>query len=76
MVNFEKILNEHLNHSTFLDKDGVMKAMVECYNLGLEHSTIKYNKLKTTFETVLENNVPGFQHDRLKIESGLIEGSI
>jgi hypothetical protein len=76
MPNFEKILNEHINHSVFLDREGVIKAMVECYNLGYEHSTIKFNKLKDTFETILKHNVPGYQHDRLRIESGLIESGV
>jgi hypothetical protein len=46
MPDFEKILNEHINHSTLLDREGVIKAMAECYNLGLEHSAIKFDKLK------------------------------
>jgi hypothetical protein len=65
MPNFEKILNEHINHSTFLDREGVIKAMAECYNLGLEHSAIEFNMLKDTFETTLKHNIPG-----------LIEGSV
>jgi hypothetical protein len=76
MQDFEKILNKYISHSTFLDREGVINAMDECYKLGLEHSSIKFNKLKNTFESVLKNNVPGYQHDRLRIESGLIEGSI
>jgi hypothetical protein len=76
MPEFEKILNKNINHSVFLDREGVIKAMVECYNLGYEHSTINFNKLKDTFEIVLKNNVPDYQHNRLRIESGLIEGSI
>jgi hypothetical protein len=75
MPNFEKILNEHINHNVLLDREGVIKAMTECYNLGVEHSVIKFDKLKNTFESVLKNNVPGFQHDRLRKESGLIEPS-
>jgi hypothetical protein len=76
MPNFEKILNEHINHSMLLDRDGVIKAMDECYNLGFEHSSIKFNKLKDTFETILKHNVPGFQHDRLRTEAGLIESGV
>lgn len=67
MVDFDKILNENINHSTFLDREGVIKAMVECYNLGIEHSTINYNKLNNSSES--------FQ-DKSKIDSELIEGSV
>lgn len=46
MPDFEKILNEHINHSIILDREGVIKAMAECYNLGLEHLAIKFDELK------------------------------
>jgi hypothetical protein len=36
MPDFEKILKENINHSILLDKEGVLKAMIECYNLGVE----------------------------------------
>jgi hypothetical protein len=76
MPNFEKILNENIGHSVFLDRDGVIKAMAECYNLGVEHSAIKFNKLKDTFETILKNNVPEFEHNQLKTEAGLIKNNV
>ena len=68
MPDFEKILNEHINHSTLLDRDGVIKAMSECYKLGFEHSDIKFNLLKNTFEFVLEEYVPDIHQEQLKKE--------
>jgi hypothetical protein len=68
MPDFEKILNEHINHSMVLDKDGVIKAMSECYNLGYQHSDIKFNLLKNTFEFVLEEYVPDIHQEQLKKE--------
>lgn len=50
MPNFEKILNEHINHNVLLDREGVIKAMIECYNLGIEHSVIEFNKLKNNLD--------------------------
>ncbi len=68
MVDFEKILNNNINHSMILDRDGVIKAMVECYNLGVEHSTIKFNKLKNTFKDVSES-----EKNLIREQSGLVE---
>jgi len=34
MKNFEKIYEENIQHNSFLDKDSVMKSMMESYNLG------------------------------------------
>jgi hypothetical protein len=34
MKNFEKIYEENIPHNSFLDKDSVMKSMMESYNLG------------------------------------------
>lgn len=51
MVDFEKILNKNINHSMILDRDGVLKAMVECYNLGIKHSTINYSTDNKSSET-------------------------
>ena len=68
MVDFEKILNKNINHSMILDRDGVIKAMVECYNLGVEHSTIKFNKLKNTFKDVSES-----EKNLIREQSGLVE---
>ena len=76
MINFEKILKEHNLHSVFLDREGVLEAMAECYRLGSEHSANKFEKLKDTFETVLLHNVPGFQHNRLREEAGLVESNV
>jgi hypothetical protein len=68
MVDFEKILNKNINHSMILDRNGVIKAMVECYNLGVEHSTIKFNKLKNTFKDVSES-----EKNLIREQSGLVE---
>ena len=68
MVDFEKILNKNINHSMILDRDGVIKSMVECYNLGVEHSTIKFNKLKNTFKDVSES-----EKNLIREQSGLVE---
>ncbi len=68
MVDFEKILNRNINHSMILDRNGVIKAMVECYNLGVEHSTIKFNKLKNTFKDVSES-----EKNLIREQSGLVE---
>jgi hypothetical protein len=76
MLDYEKILNENINHSIILDRDGVIKAMAECYNLGCERSAIKFDKLKSVFEYTLLHNVPGFQRDVLRKEAGLIEGGV
>jgi hypothetical protein len=59
MPDFEKILNKHINHSMILDRNGVIKAMVECYNLGIEYSTIQFNISKNTptkNEDLIEGN--------------------
>jgi hypothetical protein len=34
MKKFEKIYEENIQHNSFLDKDSVMKSMMESYNLG------------------------------------------
>jgi hypothetical protein len=68
MLNFNEILNKHIAHSMILDRDGVIKAMAECYNLGVNHSAIKFDKLKNTFE-----DVPPIAHNQFKKDSGLIE---
>ena len=34
MKNFEKIYEKNIQHNSFLDKDSVMKSMMESYNLG------------------------------------------
>jgi len=73
MLNFNEILNKHIAHSMILDRDGVIKAMAECYNLGVNHSAIKFDKLKNTFEDVLYEYVPPIAHNQFKKDSGLIE---
>jgi hypothetical protein len=47
--------------------------MAECYNLGVNHSAIKFDKLKNTFEDVLYEYVPPIAHNQFKKDSGLIE---
>jgi hypothetical protein len=73
MPNFDKILKENINHNLILDREGVIKAMTECYKLGFEHSVINFEKLKTSFEYVLEQYVPDVHQNSLKINAGLIE---
>jgi len=34
MSEFEKIYEENIKHNSFLDKDSVMKSMMESYHLG------------------------------------------
>ncbi len=34
MREFEKIYEENLPHNSFLDKDSIMKSMMESYHLG------------------------------------------
>jgi hypothetical protein len=76
MVDFEKILNKNINHSMIIDREGVIKSMAECYNLGCERSAIKFDKLKNVFEYTLLHNVPESQRDVLRKDAGLIEGGI
>lgn len=76
MVNFEKILYDNINHNMVLDKKGVLNAMVECYNLGLGHSTISYEQLKNVFEEVITKYLPEEEIQKLKKMAGLVKSSI
>jgi hypothetical protein len=56
MKNFEKIYEENIPHNSFLDKDSVMKSMMESYNLGkleLMEWLSKNNYLTDTKEQLL-----------------------
>lgn len=50
----EEIYESKIVHNSFLDKDSVIDAMTESYVFGINESEQKYNKLKLTFESLLD----------------------
>lgn len=34
---FEEIYNKHIKHTTFVDKDSIIKSIQEAYDLGFNH---------------------------------------
>lgn len=49
-----EIYNENIVHSSFLDKESVLKCMDESYELGKKCNKQEYNRLKATFLDLLE----------------------
>lgn len=49
-----EIYEKNIVHSSFLDKESVLKSMDESFELGKKSNDENYNKLKTTFLDLLE----------------------
>ena len=49
-----EIYEKNIVHSSFLDKESVLKSMDESFELGKKSNDENYNKLKTTFLNLLE----------------------
>jgi len=50
----DKIYESKIVHTSFSDKESIVDAMMDSYILGLNESEEKYNKLKLTFESLLD----------------------
>jgi hypothetical protein len=50
----DKIYESKIVHTSFLDKESIVDAMMDSYILGLNESEEKYNKLKLAFESLLD----------------------
>ena len=50
----DKIYESKIVHTSFSDKESILDAMMDSYILGLNESEEKYNKLKLTFESLLD----------------------
>jgi hypothetical protein len=50
----DKIYESKIVHTSFSDKESIVDAMMDSYLLGLNESEEKYNKLKLTFESLLD----------------------
>ena len=50
----KEIYNQNIDHSMILDKESVMVCMEKSYDIGKQESQEKYEKLKNTFESLLE----------------------
>lgn len=50
-----EIYDKNISHSSFLDRDAVLKCMEESFELGRQINEKDYNKLKSTFLDLLEN---------------------
>ena len=51
---FKEIYEQNINHNIILDKESVMVCMKKSYETGKQESQEKYDKLKSTFEDLLE----------------------
>ena len=67
---FEKIYNENVVQSAFLDKESILKGMNESYILGKSEEQEKYDKLKNTFLELLEDwgDYGNYNSDRNQME--------
>ena len=50
----DEIYESKIVHTSFSDKESIVDAMMDSYILGLNESEEKYNKLKLTFESLLD----------------------
>ena len=50
-----EIYEKNISHTSFLDRDSVLKCMDESFELGRQINEKDYNKLKLTFLDLLEN---------------------
>ena len=67
---FEKLMKEHNVHGMILNNDGMINAMEKSYELGKQESEKKYNKLKDTFLSLLEDwgDYGNYNSDRSQME--------
>lgn len=50
-----EIYEKNISHTSFLDRDSVLKCMDESFELGRQINEKDYNKLKLAFLDLLEN---------------------
>jgi len=76
----DEIYESKIVHTSFLDKESIVDAMMDSYILGLNESEEKYNKLKLAFESLLNywgdygnyNSSRNHMEEDWKKEGGLI----
>lgn len=47
---FEEIYNKHIKHTTFIDKNAIIKCMEESYIIGLNDGNSKVNQVQVVSE--------------------------
>ena len=55
MNKFEKIYEENIHSNVILDKDSVLKCMMLAYEMGVDESKQKYDSMKNSYESIIED---------------------